>query len=306
LENIRIFGTFLRFSVYNIIVTLLFVVYRRKMMDKTKISKKRWLPEEIKLLTEAVEMGGSCSAIAVLLDRTTRSVQHKFNELGLEKPKLCVGDHINRLTILELYDVYEHHQHKTYAKCQCDCGNETKAKLTAIKRGSVKSCGCLKREKASQRLTEYNAIHGHGLSDSRLYKIWYGMKNRCFNTKQWSYKDYGGRGITICDEWLKDFKVFYDWAMSHGYKANLTIDRIDSNGNYEPSNCRWATNREQAANKRNSCSITITAFKETKSIYEWLHDSRCVLDSVGALAYRICAGWPSEKAITKPSERKKQ
>ena len=221
-----------------------------------------------------------------------------------QKPSLNVGDRVNRLIILELYNVYEHGQNKTYAKCECDCGNITKVKLTAIKQEEVKSCGCLKAEKASQRMTEYNSAF-HGLSDSRLYKILAGMKNRCYNTKQYSYKDYGARGIKICDEWMSDFKAFYDWAMNHGYKDTLTIERLDVDGDYKPDNCTWITRREQAANKRNSCPIILTAFGETKNIYEWMHDERCQLKSVGALAYRVCAGWKPEDIITTPSERSK-
>lgn len=97
--------------------------------------------------------------------------------------------------------------------------------------------------------------HRHGLSNTRIYRIWQGMKKRCYNPRSVHYKDYGGRGITVCDEWKQSAEAFYKWAIANGYEDNLSIDRIDNDGNYEPSNCRWATSKQQANNMRDG-SIT--------------------------------------------------
>ena len=104
------------------------------------------------------------------------------------------------------------------------------------------------------------------LSDTRLHRIWSNLKQRCYNPKRPDFKYYGGRGITVCDEWKNEFQAFYDWAMSNGYQDNLTLDRIDSNGNYEPSNCRWATMKVQTNNKR--CNIRVVVDGKEKSLKE--------------------------------------
>lgn len=106
-----------------------------------------------------------------------------------------------------------------------------------------------------------------GIRNTRLYRIWLAMKNRCQNEKNLRYKDYGGRGIKVCNEWRNDFQTFYDWAMSNGYSDDLTIDRIDNNGNYEPSNCRWITTKEQNNNSRR-CHV-VEWDGEKHNITEW-------------------------------------
>lgn len=139
--------------------------------------------------------------------------------------------------------------------CQCACGNITYADTHELKRGHKKSCGCAKIETLTERSTR------HGLSKTRIYNVWCSMKDRCFNKKCKEYRAYGGRGIVICEEWLNDFMSFYAWAIESGYKDDLTIERIDVDGNYEPDNCTWTTIEKQAINKRNTIRIIYSGKK---------------------------------------------
>ena len=168
------------------------------------------------------------------------------------------GKTFNRLTVIKRAEI---EKKEVYYLCKCTCGNEKIIRGKDLKYNKIKSCGCLNKEKTIERNTK------HSLRHTRIYRIWLLMKNRCLNSKYHLFKNYGGRGITICNEWKNDFMSFYNWAMTNGYQDDLTIDRIDVNGNYEPSNCRWATRLQQ---QRNTTRLRKITYKnETHCISEW-------------------------------------
>lgn len=173
----------------------------------------------------------------------------------MAKFKDISGQKFGRLTAL--YRLHNHNKNKkyygSYWLCVCECGNLTEVYLGSLQSGASTSCGCL--------------VKKHGKSHNPLYRNWLCMKTRCYNKTDEHYKDYGGRGIKVCDEWLKNFQAFYDWSMKHEYKKGLTLDRININGDYEPSNCRWATSKQQARNRRSNRNVTIKG--ETRCLSEW-------------------------------------
>lgn len=169
------------------------------------------------------------------------------------------GQKFNRLTVIKRDG--KHKSGNIKWLCRCDCGNYTHVTTYNLKSGNAISCGCY----TSERMTAMNRKHG-GFG-TRLYEIWRQMHRRCYGVGTKAYKDYGGRGITICDEWKGDFESFRKWALSNGYTDDLTIDRIDNDGNYDPSNCRWATMKAQSNNRRNSHLIEYNG--EVHTISEW-------------------------------------
>lgn len=147
--------------------------------------------------------------------------------------------------------------------CKCDCGNTTTRTLVNLNKGNFHSCGCVDRE----RIGNLNRKYTDEQRNSFLYSTWHGMRQRCLDPNSSHYKYYGERGITICDEWMNDYTKFYDWCIANGATKELTIDRIDVNGNYEPSNCRWVDTIIQANNKNQNRFIEYNGNKLT--IMQW-------------------------------------
>lgn len=210
------------------------------------------------------------------------------------------GKKFGRLTVLEL-----HHKEQCYAKngtkngnryyylCLCDCGNKTVVRGSHLQYGKILSCGCYLKK----RRVESNIIHN--LSTSRIYRIWRNIKRRCFYKKSIRYASYGGRGITICNEWLNDFMNFYNWAINNGYTDNLSIDRINVNGNYEPSNCRWVDIKTQQRNTTQNHLITYNG--ETHCIAEWAEKYNISYAVLHARLFKL--NWTVEKALITPTRK---
>lgn len=197
-----------------------------------------------------------------------------------------------RLTVLEY--AYSRKKQRVW-KCLCDCGNIVYTTSNSLLQGNTKSCGCLQKEKAAangKRTSKHGLSHDKNGRKTRLFRIWGGIKTRCLNPNDKAYTKYGGRGITICPDWENSFKSFYDWALSNGYSDDLTIDRIDVNGNYEPSNCRWATAKQQASNRTNNRLLTYNG--ETKTVSEFAKEYGL---SQQCLHNRIKRGWSIERAL---------
>lgn len=179
-------------------------------------------------------------------------------------------------------------------ECKCDCGNILHdAKPSAVRSGNTRSCGCLQREQFIKNCPEKR--RKHGMSETRLYSVWSQMKGRCECKTNEAYKNYGGRGIEVCDEW-HDFQNFYEWATTNGYAKWLTLERKDVNRGYEPENCCWISKKEQAKNKRNNRYVEVDG--KTLTLKE-----ACELKGVPYKAVHLRVtrrGWDVDKALNTP------
>ena len=165
----------------------------------------------------------------------------------MQKVKDITGQRFGRLTVIRRSGTCNG-RNATWL-CVCDCGKERVVKGTSLRSGHTVSCGCFHSQLMAEKMTT------HTQSRSRLYGVWNSMRSRCYRPADKHFHHYGGRGITVCNEWLNNFQAFYDWAMSNGYDENAprgqcTIDRIDNDKGYSPDNCRWITIQEQQFNKR--------------------------------------------------------
>jgi hypothetical protein len=154
-----------------------------------------------------------------------------------------VGQKFGRLTVIE-DSGKRHKDYEVLWVCICSCGTKKEIRGDHLKSGNTKSCGCLRKEKNVFLFKHGDAKKIKGLRVVRLYRIWNGMKARCLIKNHPQYHRYGGRAIRICRLWLNNYMAFKTWALSHGYQENLTIDRINNNGNYTPENCQWITKSE--------------------------------------------------------------
>ena len=210
----------------------------------------------------------------------------------MRKANDLTGQKFGRLTAVEKAGKYRD-RHILWL-CECECGNTCQVPSNVLKKGEVRSCGCLLRE--AQHIPKNKK---HGLSKSRIYQIWRDMRARCENENNKRYHRYGERGIKVCDEWRSDFRNFYEWAVENGYNETLTIDRKDNEGNYEPSNCRWLNKKEQNNNTSRNNIVEYNGEKHT--VAEWADILNIKYQT---LSGRIRAGWSIEKAVTQPVEKR--
>ena len=210
---------------------------------------------------------------------------------------LCkVGTEIGGATVIaEVFFRWNGKQNIPYCWVKCKCG----AKKIRCCHGLGKTVCC--RKCAGKWISKVQTTHGE--SNTKLYEVWYGMVDRCYKRRingkgRAAYDNYGGRGIRVSEEWVGSFESFRDWARISGYEEGLEIDRIDNNGDYKPDNCRWASCKQQARNKRTN--HLVTAFGETKCVMEWMEDPRCAVKKPITLYARLRNGYLPEDAITEP------
>lgn len=226
----------------------------------------------------------------------------------MARTKGITGQKFGRLTAIEQIGKNKHNNYIWL--CQCECGNSHETTATALLQGRVRSCGCLMRETSAEifRKAQKKSIEvctKHKKTPRKLYWTWSRMKGRCYCETNEHFKDYGGRGITVCDEWRHSFESFRDWALAHGWEKTAhgkhnttkTLDRIDVNGPYSPENCRFVDMKTQCANRRS------TNLVEGVPLIEWCKQNGV---SYGTINTRMQRGWSLEKAVQTPIKQRRK
>ena len=196
------------------------------------------------------------------------------------------GNRYGRLTVIRRGENTRFGQAKWV--CKCDCGNAKTVEGRMLRDGKTTSCGCYHKEVVSKLFTKHKA------KGTQLYTAWRNLKSRTSNPNSPDYKWYGGRGITVCDEWKNDYIAFEKWAVENGFSSGLTIDRIDPDGNYEPSNCRWIPQEKQQRNRRSNAILTMNG--ESHCIAEWAEIIGCSKQSLYQRRHRH-PDWPHERIL---------
>ncbi len=206
---------------------------------------------------------------------------------------ILLGQKFGRLTVLDR-DKSNNTKH-AYWICQCECGKIKSIRSAHLRSGGTISCGCYSAEMAAKRKTTHN------LYGNRIYRIWANMIQRCKNPHEKCYKNYGGRGISVCQEWVENFLSFHSYVISLVDSDNekMTLDRIDNDGNYEPGNVRWATRKQQGRNTRTVKMVTYKG--KTQCLLDW--SLELSLDK-GTIRERLKRGMTIEQALEKPGNRK--
>jgi hypothetical protein len=200
-----------------------------------------------------------------------------------------IGKRFGRLTVIEEID--DSKTKRPRWLCRCECGNKRIVRGISLRKGDTKSCGCLKKELA-KKLSEAKVTHGS--SKTRLYRVWYEMRCRCYKKSSPDYPRYGGRGINVCYKWRKSFIPFREWAIANGYNENLTLDRINNESDYSPDNCRWVTRETQNNNTRRNYYITYNG--ETLTLSQW--SKKCGINKNTLHSRLTKYGWSAERALT--------
>lgn len=261
---------------------------RRRNLRKRVPRPKPWVEAELLLLREHYKGLSSDKLKKILIGRTGKEIEAQAKRMHLRKLEPRAGDVFGKLIVLyriRAIDRRRDSYRRKAARVRCECGNEKVVHLHELTSGAIISCGCQK--------------FVHGLTNSRIYRIYTGMLTRTTNQNHADFLHYGARNIKVSSDFAL-FQDFYDWSMANGYADDLSIDRIDVNGDYSRENCRWVSDYVQANNR--TCTRYLTAFGETKSVAEWSRDPRTVCTNYQTLYRRtVKQGWDHERAITTKS-----